>query len=362
MSDTAKKDKHNGIISFWKFAFCIMVIAFHLGLGFNNETIKFSGGSIAVDFFFLTSGYFFIKGALKTKVKKDENIGKATFKYIIKKFLRFLPYFVLMVLIGIPYYTHISKLKPIDFIDSFWSAIYFPIKNNTTGPFFLVWYISAMILVEVFYYPLILKYKEDFIYRFCPIIVIILGGYLGIKYGTLTNPEFIDGIVYKGTIRAFFDMALSGYIYILAEKMKKTNFTVCSKIIFTILEILGFISIFILVNTKNADSLDFTFLFILFFSISFALSNKTYDLKFANNKIFYFLEKVSLPMYLDDMMVIDGINYYKTQNNILLSYEKELIIAIILSFLIGIIILYIVEIIKYLAKKSKKIFIKEEKV
>lgn len=56
LENKVKKKKHNGIISFWKFMFSIMIVIFHSeNLAFNTDYILFKDGAIAVEFFFIVS-------------------------------------------------------------------------------------------------------------------------------------------------------------------------------------------------------------------------------------------------------------------------------------------------------------------
>ena len=58
--------KHNGIISLWKFIFSLVIMIYHAKIFFPEENIPiFRGGYIGVEFFFLVSGFFLAKKALK---------------------------------------------------------------------------------------------------------------------------------------------------------------------------------------------------------------------------------------------------------------------------------------------------------
>ena len=94
------KKKHNGKISFWKFMFSLMIVALHLGVLNTNAEYRFSYGSIAVDFFYLVSGYLFCKKCLNLKLDNKE-VVKESFNFIINKIKRFLPYIIFMELHGI---------------------------------------------------------------------------------------------------------------------------------------------------------------------------------------------------------------------------------------------------------------------
>lgn len=79
------KKKHNGIISFWKFMFCIMIVIFHVTCNMYSEGKLMQNGRIGVEFFFLVSGYLMAKKALNRK-KQKISIAQETVQYIWKKF------------------------------------------------------------------------------------------------------------------------------------------------------------------------------------------------------------------------------------------------------------------------------------
>ena len=86
------KNNHNGIISFWKFMFSLMMLALHLGILHPEARYNFNSGSIGVEFFFIVSGYLFCKKYIKKSVLNNEKIGKITIYFFITKIKRFLPY------------------------------------------------------------------------------------------------------------------------------------------------------------------------------------------------------------------------------------------------------------------------------
>lgn len=177
---------HNGIISFWKFMFALMIVIFHVTINYKgNENTLLKYGAIGVEFFFIVSGYFIAKKAFS--VKEDcSNIGKETMSYILGKVKKFLPYtcsaFAMFIIVD-------SVLKGYSlkhYINSIWNVIFLDMSGvKTTYISGITWYISVMLISILIIYPLIRKYKKNFTYLIAPIIVIFIGGYLAQKYGNL---------------------------------------------------------------------------------------------------------------------------------------------------------------------------------
>ena len=67
------KEKHNGIISFWKFIFSLLILALQGGMMRKDAIYSFKGGSIGVEFFFIVSGYLFCHKCLKTNSANFDN-------------------------------------------------------------------------------------------------------------------------------------------------------------------------------------------------------------------------------------------------------------------------------------------------
>ena len=215
-----------------------------------------------------------------------------------------------------------------------------------------------MLISILIIYPLIRKYKKNFTYLIAPIIIIFIGGYLSQKYGNLRGPWEWTGFAYKGFLRGFFELSLGTIVYEISEKMKNINFNLISKILLTIIEIGGFLSIFVLAQIGKNVKYDFVAVLILAVSISIACSEKTIFYNLANNKLFYYLEELSLPLYLNHIWIINIIHnkfYY-------LSYMCRLILIILLSLIFSMIILYMIKTIKELRNKKIKKGVINEKI
>ena len=71
--------KRNGYIDIIKFLFAIIIAEFHLGSGI------FLGGRIAVEGFFMITGYLMLKSSEKENAT-DIGLGKSTASFLWKKY------------------------------------------------------------------------------------------------------------------------------------------------------------------------------------------------------------------------------------------------------------------------------------
>ena len=353
------KDKHNGIISFWKFAFSILILALHLGKRHIDVKYNFAGGSIAVDFFFIVSGYLFCKKCL---IKKEtKNIGKNTINFLFKKVLKFLPYIVFMWVISLPYVIIIEKYRIVNFIGAFYNLLYLPVKELPIYEIYgITWYIFVMLTIQTILYPILNKYKENFIYIVSPFIVLFGTGYILIKFSNFAIPWYHGIFGYSGFIRGLVTINIGMILYLVAEKIKKIKLTDFSKFLITIIEILGYSSIFYICNLSGSHSrFDCLMIIILSICICISFSEKSLLNTVSNNKLFYYLEKISLPIYINQWLLIYMLEYVIKRYSISISYYKELIILIIISIVVAIIAEYCVKIYEKNKYKIKKIFIME---
>lgn len=353
------RKEHNGIISFWKFMFSIMIIAFHTGILYPNSSIRFSSGRMGVEFFFLVSGYLLCLKSINYKKIKNEDIGYESVIFIKNKIKRFSPYIMFLLIIAIPACFFIFNYRIPDFTISLYNILLLPVENGIHYDIFaILWYISVLLVCQFLMFPLIIKYRKNYIYYFAPIIVFALSSYLLIKYGSLGDPWIKDVFSYKGVVRGLMLMNAGVIIYSLSEKIKTIKLTDFSKFFLTIIEIIGYLSIFVIVNNRNADT-RYAMLSIIIMTICISISFSTQSMlySFSNNKLFYFLEKISLPFYINQWLLLYILKYVQTIFNLNAPYYIELVIMIIVSFIVAIIELKIFDVFKKKNDSIKKIFI-----
>lgn len=331
--------KHNRVIGFWKFAFCILIIALHVSYYNQNGNYLFAGGSIAVDFFFIVSGYLFCKKCINYNKVNNNELAKENVINISSVIKKFLPYFVILWVLSMPYLIFVRHYGMSQFVYSIFKVLFFPAKStNTDSIFGIGWYITTLVVVYYMMFPLLVKYRRSFVYYFCPLIVFFLGGYLSIRYGVLAEPWRASIIAYKGILRGLFDINIGMILYVIYERFVKLSLSNLAKLLLTFVEFGGYLSIFYIVNMDHAHSrFDFFMILLLSVSILISFSNQSYSHKLFNYRIVDYLEKYSLTMYLNQFLIIQSLvamfNFYKIEISYYFMVFIVTILSIALSFI-----------------------------
>ena len=146
-----------------------------------------------------------------------------------------------------------------------------------------------MLIIQFVLYPILIKYKTNFVFIIRPIIVSIVGWDLFIKYGNFAAPWALNTFRYKGLLRAIFGINLGMFLYVIKMRFSKIELIDFSKFTLTIIEILGYSSIFLLVNKVDVHN-RFDALMIIIFAVCILISfsEKVYLNDFCNNKLVTF--------------------------------------------------------------------------
>lgn len=311
--------KRNYELDFLKFIFTIAIILYHshnLLCPDGNPDIL-SKGYLAVEFFFMVSGYLMMGGIMRN----DKNgIEQSDFQFIGKKLKAFLPPIVFAFLVnffvwavGCKQYSFKNLLIEFLYTPPEWlmlrhTGVRFP-SHNYNGP---AWYIAAMLFGMFILYPIAKKYKQKFGLYIAPILSLFLYGwvtnYCG-KSGISVIKQWLNGIN-GGLARALAGLCLGAFIYFVSEKIKSSprQLNKTGNIAMGAFECIMLFAIYLFM--RNAETNEYgrandSMAILYFFLLLTLVISKNYDLnKFFASKPMLFLYKLSLPLFLNQWAVI----------------------------------------------------------
>ena len=359
-----EEKRHNGNISIWKFIFALLILVHHCIYLYGYHSKLFVAASIGVEFFFIVSGYLLAKKVYQEDLHKDKRtLYQATLQYIFKKIKSFLPYllfaYFIYVLIDIIFTSHgltywLQTLYSISLIQ----------MAGTNEPSFVsaFWYLSGLILGMSIIYPLLKTYKKNFSCLWAPIIAIFILGFLlhpiNGRYYLRTYSHWY-GFAYVGMLRAIMELLLGVIAYELCEKIKTIKFSKIGSLILSLIQI-GCFGLVIIANSLwDKRSLDGIYILLILIGVIIGFSENTLFFEKCNNKIFYYLEKLSLPIFLNTFIFQIILSYLKLADVINIWYV--VLLNIVLTILFAIfelwILPYILKLLNYIKNKFLKVII-----
>ncbi len=353
--------KRNGIISLWKFLFSIVIAFFHGSQFYNGERNPFFfGGYISVEFFFIVSGFYLAYTMLDSSGNKKDINQENALSFTWGRIKGFLPYiiivFILSLIIIVPNREVPYKLS--ELVNSVWNL--FLLRTAGFRSILLLgqfWYLTAYIISMSILYLLLKRFKEKFILNISPLIIVMGLGYLNHNWLGLDHAYHIwNGYFYTGILRAFIELNIGFVIYLINQKLQKVDYTSLGKWLLTLVgEGLLLIVLFIISFIKTPKNYDYIMLFFISIAITIFVSEKTYEYDILSVKFFYYLEKLSMPIFINHTMLINFVYYIKPFKYI--RPVNQSILAVVLS-----IIFSLVEYELFKLLKRKQTFSKIKKI
>ena len=293
--------KKNDSIEFWRVLFTYLVILLHFETRFKPEHRYLVCCYLAVEFFFVLSGFFLMRHCANDS---EKCATRASAQYIALRFRQLYPAFLfacMLALCKIMFMdkAHIRILGTTK--EHIWdvSLLWMLVPNNATFVFHS-WYISAMIVASYFIYWL-LKTRRDFFIGFvAPLSIVLVYSYfarlkigIDVHYGTRT-PFVTDGI-----LRAFAGLSVGCVAFCAQQKVNRVRRTLATKAVLTFCALVVFCFLYQILIDNRHGNVDFVAIPLFAALIVLEFSRLTFFSDVLNRKIFGFLGKASLGAYLN---------------------------------------------------------------
>lgn len=241
--DNKKQYGRNSILEILRLCASLWVMYYH-GLSLFERTEAFRNGRIAVDFFFLLSGFFFLTSFKK---EEDKQVIKGLTCFIWKRFKPLMWTFLICFVFSIAYY--------IQFFQSFF-------EPSIWG---YLWYVPHLMIVFSFYFIIRKLLKRDWAFNLITAISTIV-------CMTLVLTGTTDYGIFRGIAGVGLGVLISQIPKIWQYKMGKITSVVLTPLLFSIITILAILH----PPTVIQDCLCLLILFpaIVYFASQIPVSNK----------------------------------------------------------------------------------------
>ena len=286
----------NASIDFFRYFFMINICLWH----FNDPLHLLNHGYLAVEFFFVLSGFFFYYTE-----KKNQDLH--TIQFVIKKYKRFYPKYLFAFMITAILKWRLFIPEELGGVNSWFDACLSRIaeifliqatgfsesgEHVINGP---MWFLSSLIWSSAILWTTIRTFKEKAISWFLPVVIVV--GYTWM----LNNPDHWNLerhdpsviLIYPRMIRGICGLSLG---YMLAHIFNKYNL---NEIPLPIINIASILALFIFLLSEFAsNSYDNHALISLLFIIIACFRPDSLFNKVFNSRVFISLGEKSFDMFL----------------------------------------------------------------
>lgn len=310
--------QRNIVIALDKFIFSLCIIVMHCIVPFSSSYFM-EGAYIFVDFFFIVQGFFLFEKVNSNKIALDES-----FLYIKNRIRRFLPIVVTQMIF---FYFFNKSAGGIDVIvELTFTSMILPVHflNNVT-----LWFLSASIIVGGFVVYFLCEYKEKIII-FIPFIVVIIYNYMVNYFGHLDRwSNLVVGIVPIALFRALAGILLGVFCKFIYNKLEIFNVNKLYRNLILLICIgITLLCIYMAIFCPHSSK---DVIFILLFSIIIVISNIGCFL--SNNSLINWIDQISTPMYIFQMVCIRIIGQFNDNRHTILSCTIVILLDLTMSIL-----------------------------
>jgi len=315
---TIKKHRNN-LVELARFLFSLLVIGYHVQMTWAGGGVQFFAvGALAVEFFFLISGFFFARSVEKITAQEHVRILKEAKGFMWGKIKGILPIHIvaicLMIIVLLLTRQQESGTLIVQGIPSMFLVQTAAVWNDSYQQALIVpeWYLSAMLLTMLILFTLSLVLKKKtkgatyVVFLLVLMLPIILAGMILAKGAFPKNLE--------QNMRAWGEMCVGMFACYFSAHLKRINLNNRAIKALPVLEIILYcIPIIMGIIPISPDAMPVTMIVsvvCVFFAIAITFSGKGLQIRnHKANEAFGFLGGLSLPVYLLHPVLISLFEY-----------------------------------------------------
>lgn len=297
-----------GSVELWRFVLSVLVAVMHFGY--------FNGYYIAVDFFLILSGYLLVQSLKSMPTISVGTLMKKKIERLYPQYSISLALFAIVSIFTVKNIV-ISYEKISDFIyEALCIQILFPIRNLYNG---VDWYVSAVLVITLVIVILFNYNREFFLSVLAPLIALTSYVFFVSRYGHVDFGMVDIGGVNGGLLRAAAGMCFGCWIY-SKQNAFDSYFSRYSSLIIAIAETIVMAYIIIYASFFRQTRFDFVNVGGCAVAVLLAFSNDGNLFGLTDNKVVYFLGRMSYSIYLNQLFVLRFVYAYESiiKNHIVL--------------------------------------------
>ncbi len=306
----------NGAIDLLRLFFCFGIVLAHSDYVLpEGASLMLPRAALCVEYFFLVSGYLMVcsADAYLTGGGPKLSTGMATSRFMKRKINSLMPVIVIAPILSFIVVQTSKRATLVSFLKKSLLEIWRPLllQEAGFGNTSELWYISALLLVMLALYPVLIRHFDMFVRVIAPLLGIFTIGWLCKNEGSLLSPSsYLGGIVYKGLVRAVGEICIGAAIYPAVQYLKSLTLTKTAKCTITLFEC-GCIAFSVFLMRHTNGLYDFFVLLLLTLLVTFVFSHQGILSDVMDNDFFTFCGKFSLYLYLCHNWIGKAVgNYY----------------------------------------------------
>ncbi len=337
-------NKRNGEIDFLRFLFASIIMLHHSRYVLGDENCLFLGGSLAVEFYFLVSGYLLMASVVNANQKTQHStmLGTETSHFLLRKIQAIFPEWLIAWMIGFIFVLYADQVHSMSGIYNRFMDYFFELTLLRSSGLHIsaingvMWYLSAMLICMAILYPLLRKYPDLMSKVICPLVAILLLGWLMQTDETLRNPHKWLGWTFKGNVRAMAELCLGVAMYHVVQRWKSIRMITFGRTVVTSLAVMTYGLTIRYMFYRDPSKYDFFYLVLLVVAVICSFSEQGLAYGLFQNRVSVFLGKYSTCLFFAHLYFAQHLNDVLPEN---LTGTTRLGIYVMLSMLNGLLVM-----------------------